>query len=298
MGQTKFYFYNLFVQNKLGNQFNWKESLDLIYNETQKKDIVYRSHTDYTLSIHIVKREELQNELLYLGYLVVGEDVENYKKEKKGEFLELEFDDDEHLLNVPKGKLFFLISLNTNGNIILMLEKQYFSLNIKGFLHYLKERHSSILEDIRSKNILGKDLKTILTTLKNNHLTMVRLYFKKYAPQDRIKKGYYVEDVIPKLLEKGIYADITMHWKEPPKTMDFFTKFLGTSTFEEALDIDFGEFLKVFSFETDNDAIPQMNLLDKIVFFLLPFDKSEYPSENEIFDAMKQGFDSKRDKLI
>ena len=296
MAQTKFYFYNLMVDNKIGFQFNWKEELDKIYKETQEKKPNYQEHPDYTLSLHISEKVEGSNDITYLGYFIVTEDDTEYKKEKKGEFYELGLDEDEHLCNIPKGKLYFLLWINKKGEVILMLERQYFSLNIKGFLHYLKQRYSDKIEDIQSKNILGKDLKTTLLNLRDNEITLVRIYFKKYAPEQRVKKSGYVEDVIPKLLEKGIYADITLRWEKPPKVWEFFRKFSNTSTFEEALDIDFGEFLKIFNFETDNDTIPSMNLLDKIIFFQLPRDKSEY-SEDKILKAIKEGFESKKDKL-
>ena len=37
--------------------------------------------------------------------------------------------------------------------------------------------------------------------------------------------------------------------------------------------------------------------LDKIIFFMLPRDKSEF-SEEQIFKAIKDGFDNKKEKLI
>jgi len=107
-----------------------------------------------------------------------------------------------------------------------------------------------------------------------------------------------VEEAIPRLLDKGMYADITLRWENPPKTSEVFMSFFKKRTFEETLDVDFGEFLKAFNFETDNEAIPSLNLLDKIISFILPLDKSSYQNDNSIFSSMKEGFEGKKSKLL
>lgn len=297
MAQTKFYFYDLLLQNKEEKEFNWKEELDKIMLETEQKSPSYQNHSDYILSVHIVKKEDVQGGRFYFGYFIVGEDDINYSRERKGEFLELGFEEDEHLCHKIKGKLNFLIWVSDEGKPILMLERQYFSLNIKGFINYFKQRYSEIIEDLRSRNIIGKDLKSTIQSLKDNEVKLVRIYFRKYAPEDRIKQCGYVEEVIPNLLEKGIYADITLRWKNPPKTEGFFKNFFNTTNFEEALNVDFRELLKIFTFDTDNDTIPSLNLLDKIIYFMLPRDKTEY-EDNEMFIALKEGFENKREKLV
>ena len=295
MAQPVFYFYNLFLKKKEDKSFDWVDELDKIKLETESKSPSYQDHINY--SIHLIKKEEQAESKLFFGFFIVGENEANYSKEKKGEFLELDLEEDEHLCHNVKGKLYFLICVDSKGHVILMLERQYFSLNINGFMNYFTERYSDSIEHLRSKNIIGKDLKSTIRNLKDNEIRLVRIYFKKYAPEDRVKKCGYVEDIIPNLLEKGIYADITLRWNVPPKTETFFKNFFKTNSFDEALDVDFGELLKIFQFKTDNDTIPTLNLLDKIICFTLPRDKAEY-DDNEIFLSMKEGFQSKRDKLV
>jgi len=297
MAQTKFYFYDLLLQNKQDMIFDWSEELDKIMLETTNKSPTYQNHSDYILSVHIIKKEEAKGGKFYFGYFIVGEDEINYSKERKGEFLELGFEEDEHLCHNLKGKLNFLIWVGDDGKPILMFERQYFSLNIKGFVNYFKQRYSTIIEDLRSRNIIGKDLKSTIQGLKENKVTLVRLYFKKYAPEDRIKQFGYVEEVIPNLLQKGIYADISLRWQNPPNTEGFFKNLFGTESFEEALNVDFGELLKIFSFDTDNETIPSLNLLDKIIYFMLPLEKTAY-DDGGMFKTLKEGFESKRDKLV
>lgn len=297
MVQTKFYFYDLLLQNKQNKNFDWTTELDKIMLETTNKSPTYQNQSDYILSVQIIKKEEKQGGKFYFGYFIVGEDEINYRKEKKGEFLELGFEEDEHLCHNLKGKLNFLIWVGDDEKLILMFERQYFSLNIKGFVNYFKQRYLDIIKDLRSRNIIGKDLKSTIQGLKENKVTLVRLYFKKYAPEERIKQFGYIEEVIPNLLQKGIYADISLRWENPPNTEGFFKNLFGTESFEEALNVDFGELLKIFNFETDNDAIPSLNLLDKIIYFMLPLDKTSY-DDKEMFKILKEGFESKRDKLV
>ena len=297
MAQTKFYFYDLLLQNKPETTFDWSGELDKIMLETTNKSPTYQNHSDYILSVHIIKKQEAQGGKFYFGYFIVGEDEINYSRERKGEFLELGFEENEHLCHNIKGKLNFLIWVGDDGKPILMFERQYFSLNIKGFVNYFKQRYSNIIEELRSRNIIGKDLKSTIQSLKENKVTLVRLYFKKYAPEDRIKQFGYVEEVIPNLLQKGIYADISLRWENPPNTESFFKKLFSAGSFEEALNVDFGELLKIFTFDTDNDTIPQLNLLDKIIYFMLPRDKTEY-DDNDMFITLKEGFEGKKDKLV
>jgi len=299
MAQTKFYFYDILTTNKENQIFNWQEALDQIVKETTTKPPVYINYSGYTLSIHIIKKEDLVNEKLYLGYIVIAEDKSSYQKEKRGDFFELGFEEDESLLYTPKGKLYFLFWINNSGEILLNLEKQSFSINIKGFLNYFKTRYSTEIEEINSRMKLGKDLTTTIKSLRDNKIRIVRIYFKKYTPEDTIRKFGYVEEAIPSLLQKGIYADLYLHWdKQNSITIaDFFKNFVKRTTFEEALDVDFGEFLKAFSFETDNSAVPSLNLLDKIICFTLPGDKSEYNNE-QIFSAMRQYFIENKEKIV
>jgi len=223
MAQTKFYFYDLLLYNKPEMTFDWSKELDKIMLETKNKSPTYQNQSDYILSVHIIKKEEAQGSKFYFGYFIVGEDEINYSREKKGEFLELGFEENEHLCHNIKGKLNFLICIRDNEKPILMFERQYFSLNIKGFVNYFKQRYSDIIEDLKSRNIIGKDLKSTIQSLKENKVTLVRIYFKKYAPEDRIKQFGYVEEVIPNLLQKGIYADISLRWETPPNTESFCT---------------------------------------------------------------------------
>ncbi len=298
MNQTKFYFYNISLKDINDDyKFNWEESLNQILNETKIKAPTYINHSDYTLSIYVLKKENLDDGRLYSGYILVGEDDEDYKKEKKGDFFELGFEDDEHLLHALKGKLYFLSYINDEGKNILMLEKQYFSINIKGFLSYFKSRYSDKIQDIRSRTILGKDLISIITSLKDNKIKLVKLYFKKFTPEETIRTYGYVEDALISFLKKGIYAEIALHWEKPVGIVDFFKKLFKKNTFEEALDVDFGEFLKIFSFETDNDTIPSLNLLDQIISFTLPGDKADY-NDNQIFSLIKKYLIDKKDKII
>jgi hypothetical protein len=297
MAKTQFYFYNLYTKEKEGQTFNWEGILDKIYTETKNRTPHYENHSDYILSIHIAKKETLKQEQAYFGYIVVGEDEGSYQKEKHGDFYELGFEEDEYLCHVAKGKLYFVLFIDKDKKITLMLEKQYFSINIKGFLNYFKNRYSNEVYELTSKNILGKDLISTIKSLKDNKIRLARLYFRKAIPEETIRKFGYVEEAIPSLLKKGIYADLVLHWDKPIGVIDFFTSLFKTKTFDESLDVDFGEFLKIFSFETDNDTIPSLNLLDKIICFILPLDKSEY-DEEDIFKLMKEYYLEKREKII
>jgi len=141
MANTKFYFYSIKAKDEEDNPFDWLNSLDVIYNETQSKKNEYQEHQDYSLGIYVLQKEKIGEETLYKGYMIVGEDQKSYKKEKKGEFLELDFQEDEHLCHVVKGRLYFLFWIDNEGRVILMLEKQYFSLNIKlGLLEFTLEK--------------------------------------------------------------------------------------------------------------------------------------------------------------
>lgn len=118
----------------------------------------------------------------------------------------------------------------------------------------------------------------------------------KFATEDRVRQFGFVEDAIPKLLEQGIHADLILKWDRPTDVETFFKNFFKKESFEDALDVDFGEFLKQFTFETDNDAVPAMNMLDKLIKVTLPLDKADYTDET-LFNTLKELYNSKKEKL-
>jgi len=297
MANTKFYFYSIKAKDEEDNPFDWLNSLDVIYNETQSKKNEYQEHQDYSLGIYVLQKEKIGEETLYKGYMIVGEDQKSYKKEKKGEFLELDFQEDEHLCHVVKGRLYFLFWIDNEGRVILMLEKQYFSLNIKGFLSYFKSRYPKEAKKITSKTILGKDLLATLKNLRDNKVRLARIYFRKATPEETIKKYGLVEEEIASMLKKGIHAELYLHLDRPMTLGDFFKQFFKRKSFEEALDVDFGEFLRELSFQTDNDIFPEFNVLDKLVSLTLPLEKTSY-EENQILSEMQNFFITKKEKII
>ena len=297
MAQTKFYFYNIKAKNEEGDSFDWIKYLDAIQQETFTKQSHYQDHEGYSLSIHILDKEKVGEENMYKGYMIVGEDEKSYKKEKKGEFLELDFQDDEHLLHIVKGKLYFIFWIDNEGRVILMLEKQYFSLNIKGFLNYFKNRYTEEAKKVTSKTILGKELIATLKSLKDNKIQLARIYFRKSTPEETIRKYGFVEDEIASMLRKGIHAELYLHMTTPRTLGDFFKQFFKRRSFEEALEVDLGEFLRQFSFQTDNDIIPEFDVLDKLISLTLPLEKTQY-AENQILSEMQSFFLNKKDKIV
>ena len=296
MTQSKFYFYRLRVEAKEGESIRWGNIFDGLLQEAVEKNINYESYTNCKLSIHITKKENIGEEKSYSGYLVISEDKETYHKEKKGKFLDIGFDDDESLCHRKKGKLFFLFNIQDNGDVILMLEKQHFSLNITGFLAYLRTRYSRSIEELRYNTLLGKDLTSAIKSLKDNKLTLLKVYFKKHTPADRLQRHGYVEDEIKSLKEKGINANLSLTWDEPITVSKFFKTFFNKRTFEDALEVNFGEFLKVFSFKTNNSVMPTLNLLDNLICFTLPLDKSNY-DDDSLFTAMKEYYVENRESI-
>lgn len=295
MVNSTFYFYAISIVEKEDKEFSWESILNLIKAETDSKRIHYEKHEGYTLSVQIGKKEEDVDKKFY-GYFIVGENDSEYQKEKQGEFLELGLCDDEFLCHIHRGKLAFVINIISNTKIILMLEKQYFSLNIKGVLNYFNKRYAESVQEIKSKTMIGKDLKNQIISLKENKVKIVRISFKKFATEDRVRQFGFVEDAIPKLLEQGIHADLILKWDRPSNVKTFFKNFFKKESFRDALDVDFGEFLKQFTFETDNDAFPSMNMLDKLIMVALPLDKSEY-TDKTLFNVLKELYNSKKEKL-
>lgn len=294
--QTAFYFYNIRLELKEGQSFDWNNVLEIIKSETDQKQPVYKAISGYTISLRIMREKVLDIGKIYEGYILIAEDENEYKKEKKCDFLELDIEEDEHLTHTKKGKLYFLIHVKDNI-ITLMLEKQHFIINIRGLLHYFVERYPDMIDKINTRKILGKDLMSSIKNIKDNKMKFVRIYFKKYTPAERIREFGYVEDAIPNYLEKGLYADLTLHFGRAVSVGNFFTEFFKKTTFEEALDVDFGEFLKIFSFEVDNDVTPSLNMLDKMISFTLPLDKSQY-SDEEIYNEIERFFVEKKEKII
>lgn len=296
MTNSKFYFYDLSVEEKEGQKFNWEIILDAIKSETDTKTIHYEESSNYKLSIQIGKKETENEEIIYSGFVIVGENEENYQKEKSGEFLELGFDEDESLCHINRGKLAFTLIIKSNNQIILMLEKQYFSINIRGAINYFQKRYSDTIKEIKSKTMIGKDLKNQIINIKDNKVRIARISFKKFATSERVREFGFVEDAIPKLLEQGIHADLILRWDTPLNVETFFQKLFKKESFEDALDVDFGEFLKQFTFDTDNDAVPSLKMLDKLICTYLPLDKADYTDET-LFLALKELYNSKKDKL-
>jgi len=106
-----------------------------------------------------------------------------------------------------------------------------------------------------------------------------------------------VEEEIASMLKKGIHAELYLHLDRPMTLGDFFKQFFKRKSFEEALDVDFGEFLRELSFQTDNDIFPEFNVLDKLVSLTLPLEKTSY-EENQILSEMQNFFITKKEKII
>ena len=289
---TKFYFYNLHTKTRSEKKFNWKMVLEKIFTETKTKKPHYERYGENTLSMHILKKEELREDILYLGYIVVGEDDRTYQQEKSGDFFELKLEDGAHLLHRFKGKLYFLISLN-NEHVKLMLERQYFALSVNAVINYFNIRYSDSLEKLKSKTILGRELTNTLKNIKGNNIKLAKICFRKSTPEETIRKFGFVEEAIPSLLN----AELCLHWREPISVADFCKTLFRKKAFEDVFDTDFGEFLKTFSFETDSTITPKLNLLDRLICFELPLEKANC-TDSEIFDMIKDFFIKNKDKVI
>lgn len=294
---SDFYFYRLQPQIKDGSVFEWEKILETLLEETKNKTPHYEQISFGALSVHVLKKD-IKQEKFYFGFLVVSEDKGDYKKEKQGIFSDLGFGTDENLCHTHKGKLYFMIHLDEKNNAILMLEKQYFAINISGFLGYFKKRYSDKIEDLAYKTILGKELRAILSKIKNDKLRVARIRLRNSAIKDLDRKFGYVEDAIESFKKQGVYAEIVLHWDKPSvSTGEFLSEFFKAKTFNDALDVNFGEFLKVFSFKTDSEFIPELNLLNRLIKFTLPFDKAMH-NDDEIFSAVKEFYTNNQKGII
>jgi len=293
---NKFYFYEILEKLKDDQSINWETVFETLSQETTNKTPHNEEVGGYQISVRVLKKSDFETFKLYAGYILLGEEDKQYKIEKNCDFFDLDLDDGELLCHTQKGKLYFLFIVSNGNKPILMLEKIHFMINIRGVLNYFQKRYSDAIEKIDSKTILGKDLVTAIKNMKDDKIKLAKFYFKKSIPTEQTKQFGYVEDAIPNLLEKGIQAELILHFITKPKVADFFALFTKKS-FDEALDVDFGQLMRSFYFETDNTMMPKIDMLDKIISYTLPLDKADY-QEDALLTELENYFKANKDKLV
>jgi len=291
---SDYFLYQLHWVNKPTKNFNWKIAFDQILRETNANNPMRLHSSKVTLHVLSVDTSD-QSYVAYSGYMRVGEDKKEWGIGKKNDEHELELDDDEILFNKQKGKVFFFLAVFSN-KVILVFEKIHFILNISGFVAYLQERFATDIDDLKQKTLPGREFIDIVKRNKEKNIKVADIYFKNYVTKEMMRQFGYVEDVLPKLLAKKIRAEVRLHFIEDTTLKDFLLGFSKKETVDEAIAINYAEVLKIFDLTMCDKNCKPINLIDKILRIVVPFDKGQL-DDVKLCKHLEGAFKDKKDLI-
>lgn len=295
------FFHNIIIPSRIAE--NVISDLFLkIEKETQENNPTYSTQNDYKVLINIEQKiidSSNDTEQYFLGKMVKSEKEIDYGKEKKGALLDLTVGDGEGIFNKNKGLVYFLLYLNNKTKKhVLMLEDVPFSIGVGAFVRYLSERLDSDDEEIKSIQISGKDFVKYLNSIGDNHVDVARIRLKKYVDNETMKQIGVVDDILKATADKDFSVELKLFWDKKSITV---TQLLQNLTHKDQIsDIaltNFSELFRTFTFEIDNSAQPNINLLDRLLRFESEREKLDIPKDM-IYAQMRSFFIDKKSQII
>ncbi len=301
----KFYFHELLLIPKIGKKPDICVLLNKIKSEIDSKNPYYIQLNGSKLHFQVAIIMDRRDEIFFMGKMILSHKAIDFREEISGVLYPLPTKPDSGLCHNIMDMSFFILHYDKKtGESIVMLEHIPFSLSIGAFVAYLKQRMSSDVELIDHKLKIGRDIVKLLKDISGYNLIGARIQLRKSITSKQLRNKFgLIDDALVAVSRKGFTCELILKWDKRDKKkltlLEFFRQFFKIGEISELQNTNFGEFLRIFSFTTDNEALPPINVMDKILVCPMLLPKAEYLSnEKSMFEKMMVYFDEHRDEIL